>query len=884
MTRNFAVKAVHKQMYPATYNFRDEDNGDEPSDWTTNNDANTTTTIIAILDGHKKVLQLYDNNGAGKYDVEIDFDFAQTSGTIELWFHTTDNTLDHILQLLQADNVIAIQVDLNAIAGVGDDTWYHYKIIFDCATDTYEHWLDDASIAAGVGFTNAVTNIITIKFIGTDADSGYYNYADAIGTSWDTDYKIGDNGFWRHYKGTFDFESDDVGDEPSGWVSNNGANCTTTVEPFFNEHKKVLQLHDNGGASLCEIDRDFSSGQTTGTIEFWWNTNDITKISNFYALNQTPAVSIQIANDTSEFWYQDGAWKTVGLPTTNNHWYHFKLPFNCATDTYDIIIDNIAYKTGVTFQAVATTLDSIRMSTFAGHSGYSAFFDAVSFSWDNDIADNRIFDYNDTYTREVITSEIENILLNNSLHRWRGATLFTKTDYENTEIFLQIYDINSNLGMEAEIINRVQKGVSRTYILLDKNYDDLNTKSSNTFSSAKLHDPTDATSILKVILPNIGEADGDLILVNGDTKSNTYSPVTKNYPDYEMLTDISDLSDSVVIIKANGKCYLDDDLASGESLDFDVEADKGVFIAPPEVNDILDTINYFEIFGAMNPDTGERFYKIIDNSNGEKKRKWRITNNSFRTQTDVDNYATALSTKVVPVRQITINVQGLGAHDMGTTFDFKYIDGIFDISQGNYYIIRESLDLDTMAATIVLSEGLLERSKYAGRIERPQNYSDTDWAEIYDTDINTVYPDMKPYKTATTGAGASADYGIRADALFEGVVSYIIIDEKVDTTRDIELKWAWTREDANADTITGGRTIHARPIDGSQPGWTNKDTDLNIELAACATNRGQVYEHTLVAANIVAGYEYKFILEIREANRDITLTSFTIRYYIKRSI
>ena len=32
MARNFAVKAVHKQMYPATYNFRDEADGTSGTD------------------------------------------------------------------------------------------------------------------------------------------------------------------------------------------------------------------------------------------------------------------------------------------------------------------------------------------------------------------------------------------------------------------------------------------------------------------------------------------------------------------------------------------------------------------------------------------------------------------------------------------------------------------------------------------------------------------------------------------------------------------------------------------------------------------------------------------------------------------------------------
>ena len=237
-------------MYPATYNFKDETDGAEPTGFTTNNDVSCTTTVIAILDGHRKVLQLYDNNAAGKYDIEIDFtDGAQTSGKIDLWFHTTDNTLDHILQLLASDDTIAIQVDLNAIAGVGDDTTYHYSISFDCTPDTYDHYLDGSSIASGVGFTNAVASILTIKFIGTDADSGYYNYVDAIGFSWDANYTWGDNIYWKNYNDSMaqaNFEGEELYTTSTSITfvdtDNSNANCTATIIPSFDEHKKNITI------------------------------------------------------------------------------------------------------------------------------------------------------------------------------------------------------------------------------------------------------------------------------------------------------------------------------------------------------------------------------------------------------------------------------------------------------------------------------------------------------------------------------------------------------------------------------------------------------------------------------------------------------------------
>ena len=62
MVRNFAVKAVHKQMYPATYTFRDEEDGTSGTDIdfvdSKNSDADQGVRIVAITDGHRKSLEL----------------------------------------------------------------------------------------------------------------------------------------------------------------------------------------------------------------------------------------------------------------------------------------------------------------------------------------------------------------------------------------------------------------------------------------------------------------------------------------------------------------------------------------------------------------------------------------------------------------------------------------------------------------------------------------------------------------------------------------------------------------------------------------------------------------------------------------------------------
>ena len=61
MTRNFAAKAVHKYMYPATYNFRDEADGTSRTDiGFVSIEASTHCEIITVEAGHRKVLRFFE--------------------------------------------------------------------------------------------------------------------------------------------------------------------------------------------------------------------------------------------------------------------------------------------------------------------------------------------------------------------------------------------------------------------------------------------------------------------------------------------------------------------------------------------------------------------------------------------------------------------------------------------------------------------------------------------------------------------------------------------------------------------------------------------------------------------------------------------------------
>lgn len=196
------------QYYPASYNFRDDDIGSEPSGWTSNNGANCTTTVIASLYGHKKVLELFDNNAGDACRISKDFDATSITGRVELWVATTDATKELNILILSSDPLQAINFKIEfdryfefsggAYNLIGvlvplDNTLIHLRFDFDCVADTYDLYIDGSKELTGKAFRNVVTEIETIEISTEVGNSAYSCYADALGISWDANYNVGDN-------------------------------------------------------------------------------------------------------------------------------------------------------------------------------------------------------------------------------------------------------------------------------------------------------------------------------------------------------------------------------------------------------------------------------------------------------------------------------------------------------------------------------------------------------------------------------------------------------------------------------------------------------------------------------------------------------------------
>lgn len=195
-------------IYTATYNFEGDTVGQEPSGWTSNNDANCTTTIIEELDGHSNILQFYDNNIAGACVIEKSI--TQAADRI-FGFYIAKNDVTNPTELyirIQEDATILSQLRFQdndfdyydgAYKSIKDgcmiaSQFIHVMVCLDDTANTLDVYINGSLEGAGLAYWNNSTVGFNKFVLFTDgAQSNYYCYIDAIGIVGVDGYEIGDN-------------------------------------------------------------------------------------------------------------------------------------------------------------------------------------------------------------------------------------------------------------------------------------------------------------------------------------------------------------------------------------------------------------------------------------------------------------------------------------------------------------------------------------------------------------------------------------------------------------------------------------------------------------------------------------------------------------------
>lgn len=162
--------------------------------------------------------------------------------------------------------------------------------------------------------------------------------------------------------------------------------CSCELVDEYDNMKNVLKVTHDGGASDPYVVHNFAVVQTVETYEFYWGNEDASDMTNiiFYDSVGTMAILLQIDND--KYYYYNlvnAAIEIVGVVPTDGNLDHFKVAFNCTTDTFDLYINETIRVTGGEFRTVVANISKVRIDCQENVAN-STYLSAPAEIWDND--------------------------------------------------------------------------------------------------------------------------------------------------------------------------------------------------------------------------------------------------------------------------------------------------------------------------------------------------------------------------------------------------------------------------------------------------------------------------------------------------------------------
>ena len=195
-----------------------------------------------------------------------------------------------------------------------------------------------------------------------------------------------------YYPGTFGFENDVIGSDPSDWIVDE-AGGTINVIALEDGHNNVLEMDDTSATLSTRVDQDFTE-QATGTIEFWAKFSD-TSTAYAYTMRindegTAHGIYMTVANGKLSRHLSPTTIEVCDL--NSDQWYHLRIEFDTSTD-WHLWVDSVSQDggSGYGYWETPVALDGINFNTPSIAGNKAIFLDAFGYSWDSSytIGDNR---------------------------------------------------------------------------------------------------------------------------------------------------------------------------------------------------------------------------------------------------------------------------------------------------------------------------------------------------------------------------------------------------------------------------------------------------------------------------------------------------------------
>ncbi|GAH71248.1 unnamed protein product, partial [marine sediment metagenome] len=241
------------------------------------------------------------------------------------------------------------------------------------------------------------------------------------------------------------------------------------------------------------------------------------------------------------------------------------------------------------------------------------------------------------------------------------------------------------------------------------------------------------------------------------------------------------------IIKASGKVFLDDD-ADPDNGAATITETSSELMGTPLINRSSHQINYVEVRGGIDPNTGTPFSGVSQDASAQADGTGIIPYykrlRELQSDLDCENVAIAIRTGTNFTPQIIrVRLRGIYA-DPGEVINLAYSNKSFTAT--NCYVDSVRMNVLNNVCNYSLNTGISDPITFNSPGYTYADETADDIAEtLYATDINTVNLQMRE------GAGAAWLTGYIVIQPSEHVDGYFFIGSKVDNSRDITINFVY---------------------------------------------------------------------------------------------
>lgn len=256
-----SILDIDQENNPNYYNLKNQSyyNGNYLADMTyiadyeSHIDTEDSNDFIDSFHGHSEVIDQYGNYP--KANLLDDYDLM-SSGIFEFWHYieTNDSDSDQIINLRADDDTYGVRIQSNgnlyqyrdqtgyySIGYMPIQTWVHWKIVFNCTTDTFDVYWNNQLKGYDLGFWIEISNISRVRLWHYNSNyptENYHVYYDGLDMSCSQNYYENRN-FIPQLENTnqievdkyeFDYNYDDFENGLTDWIQNEATGSYNQIQ------------------------------------------------------------------------------------------------------------------------------------------------------------------------------------------------------------------------------------------------------------------------------------------------------------------------------------------------------------------------------------------------------------------------------------------------------------------------------------------------------------------------------------------------------------------------------------------------------------------------------------------------------------------------------